>query len=274
MLSYQHAYHAGCFADVIKHALLTHMLEYMIIKDKPLFYLETHAGRGLYDIHDKHATKTGEAASGIELLWAIRHELPPIFSRYIQIIEHYNQPASLRYYPGSPAFAINVLRSCDRLFFCELHPGEFEHLETLPHQGKRVFCSPRDGIEQLAAQLPPPEHRGFVMIDPSYELKSEYRTIAESIQKAYRHFSNGIFCLWYPLIDKKLHGQLMRGLTAIEATNQLQVEFYLTQKPQPGMHGCGLWIINPPFSLKAELKAACDVFKKIFNPGQSSYLIK
>ncbi|MDP3704582.1 MAG: 23S rRNA (adenine(2030)-N(6))-methyltransferase RlmJ [Legionellaceae bacterium] len=273
MLSYQHSYHAGCFADVIKHVILTRILDYMVKKDKPLFYLETHSGRGIYNIKDKHALKTGEAALGIELLWALRSQLPAIFSDYIRNIQQINTTKDHRFYPGSPALAIDMLRTDDRLFLCELHPGEFDHLEQLPHRDKRVFCSNSDGLEQLSAQLPPTERRGLIFIDPSYELKTEYRTVPDAIKSAYRRFPTGVYCLWYPLIDNKLHGQLIRGLTSIEAKNHIRMEFHLNDRQQSGMSGCGLWIINPPFTLTAELKAAGEIFKTIFNPGKSSYLV-
>lgn len=260
----------------MKHVVLTRIFDYMVQKDKPLFYLETHSGRGIYDIKDKHALKTGEAALGIELLWAMRPQLPSIFSAYIQSIQQLNTMKEKvpRFYPGSPALAIDMLRSDDRLFLCELHPGEFDHLEQLPHRGKRVFCSNSDGLEQLNAQLPPEERRGLIFIDPSYELKTEYRTVPEAIKAAYRRFSTGVYCLWYPLIDNKLHGQLIRGLTSIEAKNHVRMEFHLNSRQQPGMTGCGLWIINPPYTLMTELKTIGELLKKTFNPGMSSYLVE
>jgi len=276
MLSYQHAYHAGCYADVIKHVVLTRILDYMVQKDKPLFYLETHAGRGIYDLQDKHTQKTGEAALGIELFWANKQKLPKLFSSYIHAIQDINQNLAmpLRYYPGSPTCAISLLRAIDRLYLCELHPGEFRHLEQLSHRGNRVFADHTDGIKQLTALLPPTERRGLIFIDPSYELKTEYRTIPNAIKSAYQRFSTGIYCLWYPIIDNKLHGQLVRGLTTIPTPNHLRIEFYLNTKQSSGMTGCGLWIINPPFTLKAELKAAGELFKTMFSPGTSSYLVE
>ncbi|MDP3560753.1 MAG: 23S rRNA (adenine(2030)-N(6))-methyltransferase RlmJ [Legionellaceae bacterium] len=273
MLSYQHSYHAGCFADVIKHFVLTRILDYMVKKDKPLLYMETHAGRGIYDLKDKHALKTGEAAHGIELLWN-QKPLPEIFSSYIEAIQQVNHSPNLRYYPGSPNFAIQMLRSIDRLVLCERHPKEFEHLTQLSHQGKRVLCQHTDGIKQLDAQLPPPERRGLIFIDPSYELKTEYRTIPDAINSAHKRFSTGVYCLWYPLIDKKLHEQLIRRLATIDATNYLRIEFNLNSRESSGMAGCGLWIINPPYTLTNELKVASQFFKTVFNPGFSSYLLE
>ena len=274
MLSYQHGYHAGIFADVVKHVTLSRLLTYMTSKDKPLFYLETHAGKGLYDLEDKQALKTGEARQGIGLLWKQRHQLPSVFKPYIQQIEVLNPGDTLRYYPGSPAIAIHALRGQDRLFFSELHPQEFDHLQQLPHRGKRVFYSLSNGLSQLNALLPPPERRALIFLDPSYEIKTDYRLVPATIKAAYQRFKTGVYCIWYPLVDKKLHNQLLRGLKEIGADSNLRIEFYLTGAPQPGMTGCGLWIINPPYLLQTEIQVALETLRQLFNPGVSSYLIE
>ena len=274
MLSYQHGYHAGNFADVVKHIVLTRLLGYMTSKEKPMFYLETHAGKGLYDLHDKQALKTGEASQGIELLWAQRKQLPPVFSPYIQQIEQLNSDSILRYYPGSPALALHTLRKQDRAVFCELHPGEFESLQQLPRLGKRASYSNNNGLDSLKASLPPTERRGLVFLDPSYEIKTEYRQVPEALKAAYNRFETGVYCLWYPLVDNKLHTQLLRGLESIGAKSTLRIEFLLTGANKAGMTGCGLWIINPPYVLQDELKPALDVLRKLFNPGVSFYLME
>ncbi len=274
MLSYQHGYHAGNFADVVKHTVLSRLLQYMTKKEKPLLYLETHSGRGLYDLKSAQALKTGEALEGIESLWLQRKELPAVFSPYLKAIMQLNADGHLRYYPGSPELAIQASRIQDRLFFSELHTGEFDYLRQLPKRGRRVFYSDADGLENLAALLPPPERRGLIFIDPSYEVKSEYREIPLALKAAYQRFSTGTYCLWYPLVDNKLHQQLIRGLTSIEAANSLQVEFYLTRSEKSGMTGCGLWIINPPYVLPEELKLVLQALRKVFNPGVSSYLME
>lgn len=273
MLSYQHGYHAGCFADVVKHITLTRLLHYMTNKEKPIFYLETHAGRGMYDLHDKQSLKTGEAQQGIELLWAQRNHLPEVFLPYIQHITHINEGPTLRYYPGSPAIAIEFARQQDRLVFSELHPGEFEHLQNLPRMNKRVYYSNNDGLDNLNAILPPVERRGLIFIDPSYEIKNEYRQLPSVVKTAYKKFATGVYCIWYPLIDNKLHAQLIRGLENIGTDNHLRIEFHLTGAMGAGMMGCGLWIINPPYVLATELALVLDSLRKLFNPGVSSYLI-
>lgn len=274
MLSYQHGYHAGNFADVIKHLTLTRLLAYMTQKEKPLLYLETHAGRGFYDLKNKQALKTNEARQGIELLWASKDTLPPVFAPYLTYLKMLNPGDTLRYYPGSPWIAIQSLRTTDRLFFSELHGTEFEYLERLPRQGKRVFFNPNEGLSQLNALLPPAERRGLIFIDPSYEIKTDYRDVPKVLKAGYQRFSTGMYCVWYPLVDPVHHDTLIRGLKAVHANNSLRIEFYLTTKPMEGMKGCGLWIINPPFTLKAELKQALEALCQQFNPGLSSYLLE
>jgi len=274
MLSYQHGYHAGNFADVVKHLTLSRLLAYLKLKDKPFFYLETHAGKGQYDLRDKQAEKTGEYKQGINLIWPNRKQLPPVFSDYIQAIRSLNNGEGIANYPGSPFIAINALRHQDRGYLCELHPGEFEALNQMPHFNKKVHVSNSDGIDSLMALLPPLEKRGLVFIDPSYEVKDDYKKVPRAINQAYKRFSNGVFCLWYPVVNRKLCEQLDRGMLEIGAPNSLKIEFNLTMAPKDGMTGSGLWIINPPFTLAAELKIALDTLRTYFNPGVSSYIIE
>lgn len=274
MLSYQHGYHAGNFADVIKHTALTRLLSYLMIKDKPLFYLETHAGKGQYDLKGKQSEKTGEYKQGIKLLWPDKKKLPPVFHDYIKAIDELNNKVGMRLYPGSPFIAINALRMHDRVYLCELHPAEFEALDEMAHFNKKVHLSNTDGMASLKALLPPAEKRGLIFIDPSYEIKDEYKEIPIAIKQAYERFSNGVFCLWYPVVNKKLTERLLRGMKEIGAKNTLRIEFNLTLAPKDGMSGCGLYIINPPFTLAAELKTALDTLRTYFNPGVSSYIIE
>lgn len=274
MLSYQHGYHAGNFADVVKHLALTRILNYLTKKDKPFFYLETHAGRGRYDLKDGQATKTLEHQDGISLLWEQRKKLSAVFNPYLDAIKELNQPNTLRFYPGSPSLAISALREQDRLACSELHPREFNHLEELPTHGKRVHYRHSDGLSDLQALLPPPERRGLVFVDPSYEIKDEYKLIPQHIKAAFNRFSTGVYCIWYPIIDRRLHSRIIRGFKEIDAKETLQIEFSLTSSIKDGMTGCGLWIINPPFVLAEEMKEILTVLRTIFNPGVSSFIIE
>ncbi len=273
MLSYQHGYHAGCFADVIKHLTLSRLLNYMVMKEKALFYLETHAGRGLYDLKSTQSLKTDEHSQGISLIWSHKKEFSKLFNPYLQTISKANTHHELRFYPGSPLFALEMLRLQDRLFCSELHPREFEHLEALPRQGKRVFISHSDGMADMNALLPPPERRGLIFIDPSYEIKTEYRQVPKAIKNAYERFSTGVFCLWYPLINEQFHDQLLRGMKNSGVKSSLRIEFNLNNPKELGMKGCGLWIINPPYVLEEEMSLILQQLCKVFNPGKSSFII-
>jgi 23S rRNA (adenine2030-N6)-methyltransferase len=274
MLSYQHGYHAGNFADVIKHITLTHLLNYLTLKDKPFFYLETHSGKGQYDLRDKQAEKTGEAKQGVQLIWPDKKKLGAGFQNYLEVIKKLNRTDTLRHYPGSPFIAIDALRMQDRAYFCELHPNEYDVLNEMPHFNKKVHLSNTDGIHTMKGLLPPLEKRGLIFIDPSYEIKEEYREIPVAIKNAFARFSTGVYCLWYPVVNKKLTEQLIRRMQDIGANNALRIEFNLTLAPKAGMTGCGLWIINPPYTLADELKSVLDTLRTYFNPGVSSYIIE
>ena len=268
MLSYQHSYHAGCFADVLKHVTLSLLLQYMKKKDAAFFYLDTHAGRGVYDLNHPHALKTGESSKGISLLWEQRAHLPEIFTPYLQSIEQMNHKdaTSARHYPGSPALAISLLREIDRATFCELHPYEHTILSHIPRNARKVFSSHSDGLEQLSAALPPREKRGLIFIDPSYEIKQDYKTVPQKIKQAVNRFAAGTFCVWYPIFnDHQPHMQLLRGLNAIGASKTLNISQKLKKTPAHGMIGSGLWIINPPFVLKSQLEIALKTLNRIYD---------
>ena len=273
MLSYQHAYHAGNYADVIKHFCLVRILSYLSLKEKPLAYIDTHAGRGLYDLYGKMANKTEEFQQGIALLWEERKQAPTVFKPYLDIIKSLNPKGILRYYPGSPYLATASLRDIDRLVFSELHPEEFTHLNGMARKGKRAFLNEEDGIKGLKALLPPIEKRGLIFMDPSFEVKEEYKTIPQNLQAAYARFPTGVFCLWYPILDDYTHNQLITNLKKIMANRVLHVEFHLTTKAQAGLRGSGLWIINPPYGLSDELKQGLGFLKTVFNNGLSSFTI-
>lgn len=295
MLSYQHGYHAGNFADVVKHVTLSRLFNYLCQKEKPIFYLETHAGKGHYDLQSQQSLKTGEAREGIEQLWMHQESLSTLFLPYLNTIRYCNQNneqpppllspqgsegssgaatmtgTELRYYPGSPQLALHQLRAIDRLFCCELHPQEYQALQQLKTRDMRIHLSHTDGLQQLGALLPPPERRGLVFIDPSFEMKSDYQQIPKFVNAAFQRFNTGMYCIWYPIVDKKWHLQLVEHLKNIKNSNFLQVEFYLTSVLNAGMTGCGLWIINPPYVLADELNIVLTDLIKLMNPGFSSY---
>ena len=264
MLSYQHAYHAGSFADVIKHQVLALTLEYMTQKESPLFYLETHGGRGMYDLVSAEAQKTQEIEMGILPLWQQRQEMTSLSKGYLTLLMKLNPNGTLKYYPGSPAIAIDLLRAQDRLVINELHPHEFQLLKQCKKNHKKVHFAQTDGINQLKALLPPPEKRGLIFIDPAYEVKDEYKLIPRAIQQAYKTFANGVYMLWYPIIHDYHHRQLLTHLGQIPSSKNLKIEFDFTEAPHLNMHGCGLWVINPPYLLEQQIKDFLNQFKQLF----------
>jgi 23S rRNA (adenine2030-N6)-methyltransferase len=271
MLSYQHAYHAGNFADVMKHMTLCLICDYMIQKDKPLFYLETHSGRGQYDLTQAIAQKTGEFKEGVSRVWETKHNLPAACHSWLNVVEKYNSQQQLVSYPGSPLFALESLRDDDRFNFCELHPEEYQFLKQLPSHNKHVTFLFKDGIEHLKAALPPKEKRGLIFIDPSYELKQEYQSIPEMINQAYKKFSTGVYCLWYPIIKDFDHKKLIRHMINIGCSDQLRIELILEKNTGMGMRGCGLWILNPPYLLKNQMQEVLSVLIKHLGPRTATY---
>lgn len=259
MLSYQHMYHAASFADVVKHLVLTRILAYLTQKDKPLFYIDTHSGRGLYSLNDRASLKTSERTQGIDLIWDKRQKLPTLCQPYIEIIQQCNPDLRLNFYPGSPFIAQQLLRPQDRMVFCDLHPQEFSHLQSTFKADKRIFCKETDGISQLKALLPPKERRGLIFIDPTFEVKTEYKTIPDAIKNAFKQFATGTYCLWYPIIDRIFHKQLINRLALIEAPF-IGVEFKQKTHKSSGMTATGLWVINPPYTLQNELKSMQPVW--------------
>lgn len=165
------------------------------------------------------------------------------------------------------------MREQDRMYFCELHPREYEALSQMNRLNKKVHFSNTDGILAMKSLLHP-RKRGLIFIDPSFEVKDEYKEIPFAIKQAYSRFATGVFCLWYPLVNKKLTERLNRNMKEIQTKNTLHIEFTLTSTQTEGMSGCGLWIINPPFILAEELKTVLNTLKNYFNPGGSTYMIE
>ncbi|HBB53062.1 MAG TPA: 23S rRNA (adenine(2030)-N(6))-methyltransferase RlmJ [Legionellales bacterium] len=273
MLSYQHAYHAGCYADVVKHIFLTRILSYMTQKDKPFLYLETHSGRGVYDIKDHYAKKTQEALDGIVKLWPHQDQLPIEFADYLNTIKSMNAKDELRYYPGSPKIAIELLRPEDRIYLCELHPQELEHLKKIRTPGKNIYFEETDGIAKINAIVPPQEKRALVFVDPSYELKEEYKSIPRAIANDFKKFPTGVYCIWYPILPNLGYETLLKQLKKIPTDKTLNLEFYVEGTHSKGMLGTGLYIINPPYVLEKEAEVIFKALQKIYSDKKTHFKI-
>lgn len=251
MLSYQHGYHAGNLADLHKHAALAVLLAALTAKHRPLSYLESHAGRGLYDLAAPEAVKTGEAAEGVVAALA-RRTLPDNhpWVMAVRAVQAAHGPAA---YPGSPALARALLRPADRLHLMELHPQEHAALRAALH-GPGVHIHRRNGHEGLPALVPPVPRRGLALIDPSYEVKDEYARAARLVLDLHAKWPEGVILLWYPLLDAGLHGELLRMLdaAALPLVWREEVRFAGSRLR---MRGSGLACVNTPWGAEAALTA-------------------
>lgn len=253
MLSYRHAFHAGNYADLVKHCCLVGMLRHLTQKAAPLLYLDTHAGAGLYRLDSDQALKTGEAAAAIGQLWQ-RQDLPPLLADYRQLIQSMNPADQLLHYPGSPRLAAQCLRPQDALALCELHPTDFPLLMQTFAGDKRVRCYGEDGYARSLALLPPPARRGLVLMDPSYEVKSEYEQVIMHLQQLYKRFATGGYGIWYPVVDAARTETMIRKLVASGIRRIHRYELGLTHDhQQPGMTASGMLVINPPWTLRDQM---------------------
>ena len=251
MLSYRHAYHAGNHADVLKHWVQVLCLQYMKKKDKPFSYIDTHAGAGLYALFEGYAQKTGEYKDGISRLW-LQKSVPAIFEDYLECIRLQNE-ASLKYYPGSPAIAAQLLRDEDRLRLVEMHTSDLRHLEKNLRDDRRAQVIDGDGFEQVKALLPPPSRRGLVLMDPPYEIKDDYRKVLQSVKDGLKRFATGTYLVWYPLLNAN-YSQRFAGQLKELSPDWLSVQLQVTAMPAGhGMYGSGMFVINPPFVLRDQL---------------------
>ena len=265
MLSYQHIYHAGNLADVHKHALMAVMLDYLTRKDKPLTYIETHAGRGLYALDAPEALKTGEAEQGIERVEAAKW-FPPAHP-YAQALAAVRAEHGGHAYPGSPLLAAHLLRPIDAIQLCDLHPQEFAALkETMsPHGG--IFHQ-KDGLEMALALTPPTPRRGIMLIDPSFEVKKDYETLPSLIAKVARKWNVGIIALWYPILAPTVPAStaqraMVRTLMANHPDALLSEVRFPPAREGHGMIGSGMFVINAPWGSEGEAARLDKLFRTL-----------
>lgn len=270
MLSYRHAFHAGNHADVLKHLVTIQLLKYLGQKDTPYMYIDTHAGAGVYALDSAYAEKNAEFETGIAKLWD-RKDLPAPLAEYMQIVKSLNPSGKMRYYPGSPYCANNVMRQEDRLRLFELHPADskiladnFRKLEAHAAEqgirqtvrGKRIMIDRANGFLGLKALLPPPSRRGLVLIDPPYEDKTDYRSVVTTVADALTRFATGTYAVWYPVLNRMESRQMPDKLKKIPANGWLNVTLSVST-PSPdgfGLHSSGMFVHNPPWTLEPMLR--------------------
>lgn len=270
MLSYRHAFHAGNHADVLKHAVLIQLLQYFGQKDAAYFYIDTHAGAGLYALHSEQAKKNAEFETGISRLWD-RKDLPAALSDYVRLVKGLNPDNKMRYYPGSPFIAEKIMREQDRLRLFELHSSEirilqenFRKLEA--HEaaqgrrpaarGTRVMTESADGFEAMKKLLPPPSRRALVLLDPPYEDKLDYRRVIQALADALTRFATGTYAVWYPIVNRMEAREFPDRLKRLPAGDWLNVSLTISG-PMPdgvGLTGSGMFVLNPPWTLAATLQ--------------------
>ena len=275
MLSYRHAFHAGNHADVLKHSVLTLLLEYFKQKEKPLWYIDTHAGAGAYRLDSNEARKNAEYARGIGRVLVARATLPDFLQPYVAVIDALNVGADLKRYPGSPWFAAQLMRDTDRLRLFEMHPQDVRALSDNLQRDRRVLIAASDGFAGLKALLPPPPRRALILIDPPYELKEDYAQVIAALQDALKRFSNGTYVLWYPLLSRSEAQRLPAKLMALQLP-ALRVELQV-EKPQGefGMFGSGLFIVNPPWTLRDQLQTWLPQLQTLLgNADESSFVLE
>lgn len=253
MLSYRHSFHAGNFADVIKHIVLVEALEHLTKKEKPFDYIDTHSGAGLFNLESKHASKLAEHSDGISKLDSKNW---PELASYFDVIESYNESKLLQHYPGSPLISMRYLRPGDNAWLYELHHSDFELLKNNTSGNRRVKVSCEDGLRGLLAHLPPLSRRALVLIDPSYEIKTDYRHVFEAIESAYKKFSTGTYLLWYPVIDRQRITDLERKLIRSGIKDIQRFELGLSaDRTGRGMTSSGVFAINPPWGLYKKMSS-------------------
>lgn len=257
MLSYQHMYHAGCLADVHKHFCLSVILDELTQKDKPLTYMETHAGRGFYNLNSQEAKKTKEAESGIIKILA-QNKLATD-SPYFKVINKIKKEMGKSFYPGSPYIAQSLLREKDSLVFMELHPKENEALRK-NIKSKNISFHKRDGYEGVLGISPPKQmRRGIVLIDPSYEVKAEYEQAANFILKLNQKWPEACIMLWYPILHSATHNLVSEKLQYANLPKFWQQEVLFKNDDINRAIGSGLIAVNTPFGLHLELDKVKDI---------------
>jgi len=255
MLSYRHAFHAGNHADVLKHLVLIQLTRYLGQKDKPFWVIDTHAGAGLYALDTGYATQLKEFESGIGKLWA-RKDLPAPVAEYVELVRAINPDGKLRFYPGSPWLAFKTMRPQDSLRLFELHSSDSRILQdNFSDHARRVSITTANGFDALKALLPPPPRRALVLIDPSYEMRDDYQHVLAALKDGLTRFATGTYAVWYPQLAKTETRQLPEKLKRLPVKSWLNVSLTVHAPTSDGfgMHGSGMFIINPPWTLHKTL---------------------
>jgi 23S rRNA (adenine2030-N6)-methyltransferase len=276
-MNYRHAYHAGNFADVLKHAVLALVIDYLKKKEAPFRIIDTHAGCGRYALDAPEPLKTREWVGGIgRLLGAGATPLPPdvgeLLAPYLDAVRAHNPDGGLSVYPGSPLIARELIRPQDRLVANELHPEDVERLKGALRRDRRAKVLCLDAWIALKSLLPPKERRGIILIDPPFEAEDEISRLAEGLEVGLRRFGSGVFIAWFPIKEPTAARRLLSSIKQLEVEQTLFVELSLggASQPEGRLQGCGLIIINPPYVLEGQLAAVMPALARRFGDGRGS----
>ncbi|MFZ3017838.1 MAG: 23S rRNA (adenine(2030)-N(6))-methyltransferase RlmJ [Gallionella sp.] len=277
MLSYRHAFHAGNHADVLKHFVEVQLLQYLAQKDKPFWYIDTHAGAGCYALDSGYATQNAEYESGIARLWD-RDDLPAALADYVALVKGINPDGQMKLYPGSPLVAQELLRGQDKMRLFELHPTDSDILqENFSGQGSQVLMQQADGFGALKALLPPPPRRALVLIDPPYEDKQDYRRVVSALGEGLKRFANGVYAVWYPQLQRTEARELPEQLKQLPVKSWLHVALSVQGQSEDGfgMYGSGMFVLNPPWTLHGVLQEVMPyLVRHLGQDGQAGYTLE
>ena len=272
-MNYRHAYHAGNFADVVKHAALSRLVEYLKLKDKAFRVIDTHAGAGRYDLSSEEAQKTGEWLEGIGRLLETKPsaEAQALLAPYLEAVRAINPDGGVKKYPGSPLIVRHLLRPQDRSSAIELHPRDFQRLKSLFAGDFQVRAIELDGWLSLGAHLPPKEKRGLVLVDPPFEQEGEFERLIDGLMRAHRRWPGGIYALWYPIKDRAAVARFRRELKVSGIPRILDVAFEVRPpSPEERLDGSGLVVVNPPFVFEGEMRVLLPELKKALAEDQKA----
>ena len=275
-MNYRHIYHAGNFADVLKHAGLALVIDYLKKKEASFRVIDTHAGVGVYDLGSPAADKTGEWQGGIGRLMGpqaqpLPNDIAALLAPYLDIVETMNVQPPSALYPGSPEIARRLLRPADKLILNELHPADHAELAERYVIWSQIKVLNLDAWVAVKALLPPPEHRGLVLIDPPYEAEDELKQLARGLSQALKRFATGTFLIWYPVKDMATIEAFHASLAGLGLSKTLRMELY-TRAPDTAhrLNGCGLLAINPPWTLAKQMAALLPFLSQRLANGPGS----
>lgn len=277
-MNYQHAFHAGNFADVHKHIVLTLVLDHLRGKPAAFRVIDSHAGAGRYDLSGPQAARSGEWRGGVGRLFGAADALRDaaafrLLKPYLDAVAALNAGGALRFYPGSPLIAKARLRAQDRLIACELEPGAAASLKAVMAGDRRVKVLALDGWTAIKANVPPKERRGLVLIDPPFEEASDFTTLCGALAEAHRKWPTGIYLLWYPIKERAAPDALARRLRRLAVPKILRCEIALgPPRADAGLTGSGLLIVNPPYTLEHDLKILLPALIPVLSPQASQRL--